>query len=235
MDHTSNCHFLSPRTPQCTRPVCTPTRMFSSSTAVTSRTRLQEKRTETYKIDFWFLNLFDLLICCFKTSVRWEYRHCFNMYVSSSPYDHTLRESFELNNRFIYFHFLGLSTPQYTQPLWAPKHMFSSTTLTVSHHAPSWNWELLVNIPVEGIRLLDTVCLMLGTPFAAVWSQPGVVCSKKMTFDQLTRWPIKLFKKEPLKGNWEVHLHTPTKFGEDKSKDLGGVGEQTNTQTLLEL
>ena len=37
---------------------------------------------------------------------------------------------------------------------------------------------LLVNIPVEEIRLLDTVCLLLGTPFAAVWSQPGVVCSE---------------------------------------------------------
>ena len=39
--------------------------------------------------------------------------------------------------------------------------------------------------------------------------------------------------------NSEVHLHTPTKIGEDPSKDLGGVGEQTNKetdrQTLLEL
>ena len=41
--------------------------------------------------------------------------------------------------------------------------------------------------------------------------------------DVSTRWP--------LKGNSEVHLHTPTKFGEDPSKDLGGVGEQTNKQT----
>ena len=89
---------------------------------------------------------------------------------------------------------------------------------------------LLVNIPVEGIRLLDAVCLLLGTPFAAVWSQPGVVCSEKVTFD-----PLSFFKKEPLKGNSEVHLHTPTKFGEDPSKDLGEVGEQTNAQTLLEL
>ena len=48
-------------------------------------------------------------------------------------------------------------------------------------------FSLLVNIPVEGIRLLDAVCLLLGTPFAAVWSQPGVVCSEKVTFDPLTR------------------------------------------------
>ena len=49
--------------------------------------------------------------------------------------------------------------------------------------------------------------------------------------EKVTRWPVDLFKKEPLKGNSEVHLHTPTKFGEDPSKDLGGVGEQTDRQT----
>ena len=46
--------------------------------------------------------------------------------------------------------------------------------------------------------------------------------------DPLTRWPIDLFEKEPLKGKWEVNLHTPTKFGEDPSKDLGGNREHTN-------
>ena len=40
--------------------------------------------------------------------------------------------------------------------------------------------------------------------------------------DPLTRRAVDLFEKEPLKGNSEVHLHTPTKFGEDPSKDLGG-------------
>ena len=50
----------------------------------------------------------------------------------------------------------------------------------------------------------------------------------------MTRWPVRavdLFEKEPLKGNSEVHLHTPTKFGEDRSKDLGGDREQTDRQT----
>ena len=46
--------------------------------------------------------------------------------------------------------------------------------------------------------------------------------------DPLTRRPVDLFEKEPLKGKWEVNLHTPTKFGEDPSKDLGGNREQTN-------
>ena len=49
--------------------------------------------------------------------------------------------------------------------------------------------------------------------------------------DPLTRRPVDLFEKEPLKGKWEVHLHTPTKFGEDPPKDLGGDREQTHTHT----
>ena len=47
----------------------------------------------------------------------------------------------------------------------------------------------------------------------------------------LTHRPVDLFEKEPLKDKWEVNLHTPTKFGEDPSKDLRGNREQTNTQT----
>ena len=49
--------------------------------------------------------------------------------------------------------------------------------------------------------------------------------------DPLTRRAVDLFEKEPLKGNSEVHLHTPTKFGEDRSKDLEGDREQTDRQT----
>ena len=51
------------------------------------------------------------------------------------------------------------------------------------------------------------------------------------------RRPVDLLEKEPLKGKWEVHLHTATKFGEDPSKDLvEEIGNtQTNKQTLLEL
>ena len=49
--------------------------------------------------------------------------------------------------------------------------------------------------------------------------------------DPLTRRAVDLFEKEPLKGNSEVHIHTPTKFGEDRSKDLGGDREQTDRQT----
>ena len=49
--------------------------------------------------------------------------------------------------------------------------------------------------------------------------------------DPLTRRAVDLFEKEPLKGNSEVHLHTPTKFGKDRSKDLGGDREQTDRQT----
>ena len=47
--------------------------------------------------------------------------------------------------------------------------------------------------------------------------------------DPLTRRPVDLFEKKSLKGNSEVHLHTPTKFGEDPSKDLGGDWLRTRT------
>ena len=46
--------------------------------------------------------------------------------------------------------------------------------------------------------------------------------------DPLTHRPVDLFEKESLKGNSEVHLHTPTKFGEDPSKDLGGDREHAH-------
>lgn len=43
LDQTSNCHLRSPRTPQCTRPVWMPTRMFTF-TPITSRTSLKIKQ-----------------------------------------------------------------------------------------------------------------------------------------------------------------------------------------------
>ena len=66
-----------------------------------------------------------------------------------------------------------------------------------------------------------TPCLLQRCGLSLVSSAP-----KKW---RLTRWPIDPLTRWPLKGNSEVHLHTPTKFGEDPSKDLGGVGEQTNS------
>ena len=38
-------------------------------------------------------------------------------------------------------------------------------------------------------------------------------------------------KNEPLKLISGAALHLPSKFGEDRPKDLGGDGEQTNKQT----
>ena len=68
-------------------------------------------------------------------------------------------------------------------------------------------------------------------PFAAVWREAGAYHIVESESDLLTRRPVDLFEKEPLKGKWEVNLHTPTKFGEDPSNDLGGVLERTHTQT----
>ena len=86
---------------------------------------------------------------------------------------------------------------------------------------------------------LDSCCCKQEEPLQRVawgWCLYNIVESES---DPLTHRPVDLFEKEPLKGNSEVHLHTPTKFGEDPSKDLGGDREQTdrqtNRQTLLEL
>ena len=90
-------------------------------------------------------------------------------------------------------------------------------------------------VPFTRIRLLDAVTAKQKAPFAAVWREAGAYNIVENESDPLTRRPVDLFEKEPLKGNSEVHLHTPTKFGEDPSKDLGGDRERTHTQTLLEL
>ena len=64
-----------------------------------------------------------------------------------------------------------------------------------------------------------------------MWSEAGTYNIVESESDPLTRRAVDLFEKEPLKGNSEVHLHTPTKFGKDRSKDLGGDREQTDRQT----
>ena len=86
---------------------------------------------------------------------------------------------------------------------------------------------------------LDSCCCKQEEPLQRVawgWCIYNIVESES---DPLTCRAVDLFEKEPLKGNSEVDLHTPTKFGEDPSKDLGGDREQTdkqtNRQTLLEL
>ena len=90
-------------------------------------------------------------------------------------------------------------------------------------------------VPFARIRLLDAVAAKQKAPFAAVWREAGAYNIVESESDPLTRRPVDLFEKEPLKGNSEVHLHTATKFGKDPSKDLGGDREHTHKQTLLEL
>ena len=58
-----------------------------------------------------------------------------------------------------------------------------------------------------------------------MWSEAGTYIILESESDPFVEPLI------PLKGNSEVHLHTPTKFGEDRSKDLGGDREQTDRQT----
>lgn len=79
LDQTSNCHFLSPSTPQCTLPLWIPTRMFTF-TPVTSRTNLWETTKQSKylwltRYQWCFINSIpaptgelDLLACCNRAS-----------------------------------------------------------------------------------------------------------------------------------------------------------------------
>ena len=72
------------------------------------------------------------------------------------------------------------------------------------------------------------------TCFHQVWSRSdqGVAKNSYLTFDPSD---LDLSKNETLKDTSGVNLDPPTKFHEDRTKDLGGEEEQTNRQTLLEL
>ena len=65
----------------------------------------------------------------------------------------------------------------------------------------------LGNLPVE--RAKDAVCFLqwCGLRLLSVVSSAIMI---RWAVDLLSRQPVDLFKKEPLKGNSEVHLHTPT-------------------------
>ena len=54
---------------------------------------------------------------------------------------------------------------------------------------------------------------------------------EKMTNVTFDLDDLDLSKNEPLKLISGAALHLLSKFGEDRPKDLGGVGEQTNRQT----
>ena len=114
-------------------------------------------------------------------------------------------------------------------------------------------FKVLGNLPVEWAK--DAVCFLqrcgvsLVSSYGVCFLQRGGVSlassaiiynivKVKVTrwpvelFDPLTRRPVDLFENEPLKGKWEVNLHTPSKFCEDPSKDLGVHREQTNKLCL---
>ena len=92
---------------------------------------------------------------------------------------------------------------------------------------------LLVNIPVEGIRLLDAMCLLLGTPFAVLWSQPGVVCSEKVTFDPLTRWT---FQKRTPQGQFRgppTYTHQVWRRSAKGPRRSRGTNKRTNAARII--
>ena len=87
----------------------------------------------------------------------------------------------------------------------------------------------------EPLKLISGAALNLPTKFGEDrpkdLGEVGEQTEKKninLTFDLDD---LDLSKNEPLKLISGAALHLPSKFGEDRSKDLGGVGEQTNKQT----
>ena len=68
-------------------------------------------------------------------------------------------------------------------------------------------------------------------PFAAVWSQPGVVCSEKVTFDPLTRRPI-----DPLTPQWQfrgppTYTHQVWRRSVKGPRRSRGTNRQTDRHT----
>ena len=79
------------------------------------------------------------------------------------------------------------------------------------------------------------MCLLLGkrrrVPFAAVWSQPGVVCSEKVTFDPLTCWP---FQKRTPQGQFRgpaTYTHQVWRRSFKGPWRSRGTNKQTDRQT----
>ena len=116
--------------------------------------------------------------------------------------------------------------------------MYGLTYTLLSPRGFYWLYTL-VKFTRRARRLLLELRLLAAANCSCVawgWRIYNIVESES---DPLTHRAVDLFEKEPFKCNSEVHLHTPTKFGEDPSKDLGGDREQTDQQrdrqTLLEL
>ena len=92
-------------------------------------------------------------------------------------------------------------------------------------------FELTVIIPVKGIRLLDAVRLLLGkdaVPFAAVWSQPGVVCSEKW---RLTHWPVDPLTPQGQFWGPPTYTHQVWRRSVRGPRRSRGTNRQTDRQT----
>ena len=87
----------------------------------------------------------------------------------------------------------------------------------------------------EPLELISGAALNLPTKFGEDRPKDlggvGEQTEKKKTNLTFDLDDLDLSKNEPLKLISGAALHLPSKFGEDRPKDLGGVGEQTNKQT----
>ena len=77
------------------------------------------------------------------------------------------------------------------------------------------------------------MCLLLGTPFAAVWSQPGVVCSEKVMFDPLTHWA---FQKRTSEGQFRgppTYTHQVWRRSVKGPRRSRGTNKGTNAAQII--
>ena len=100
----------------------------------------------------------------------------------------------------------------------------------------------LVNIPVEGIRLLDALCLLLGkrrharqkTPCLLQWCGLSLVSSAPKKWC-LTRWPVYLLTPQGKFRGPPTCTHQAWRRSVNGPRRSRGTNRQTDRQTLLDL
>ena len=107
---------------------------------------------------------------------------------------------------------------------------------------------LLVNIPVERIRLLDTMCLLLGKRRRARQKTPCAFCSGVVSawcrllwksdvwpIDPLTRWPFKKRTPQRQFRGPPTYTHQVWRRSVKGPQRSRRTNKQTDRQTLLDL
>ena len=90
-------------------------------------------------------------------------------------------------------------------------------------------WPLTSTTFTLTLTKYDTSVTLLGSNY--ICARNLVKIGAFLRIWPLTPNDLDLCQIQPLSGNSGVNPHTPTKFRQERPKDLGGVGEQTDRQT----